>query len=571
MSISGNSTSGRSSERTIRPPFWTRLLLPPDFSPEHQTGVLTWVEALFEPAALIGTVVCFVLGLVSFGLVLSPGWETRSVIMVSIIVGAEAFLYSRRLVRSLFMPREWIVLLVPPIVAVRLLPYLNDPTASLGNDLLAWIRDPSTFFTFAFTADVLILLMVWIVVFSATQCLNRLRVQEGEMPVTSGASYDRMYEDSWRSYDHSSPLRHLERLYVWGGVILVILSALASIGTDQFLSVQALGQLLAFQRPSLHLVLANVLLYFVIGLLLLGEAQLVRQRTLWQLDRLAIPPEIIGRWITGVVGLVAVALVVALILPTGYALTLGDIADYITSIVIEAATYLAAALFYVLYLLGHLLPGDGRAASPVAPAVPPHLPITPPPAGGASPLEALRSVAFWIIALGLVAYSIGVLWRRRSPYLARLPLLRLAAVPLVILRWLVTVLRRMGRRVGQAVAAAVPAFLRQVPERGRRPVRFLTLGRLGPRELVEYFYLSICERAAQLGHPRPPGMTPAEYREVLRHRLPLVNPELDALTEAFIEARYGPRPVSRESARTVRAIWQALKLKLRKARIQRAG
>ncbi len=529
----------------------------------------TWAEAVFEPVALIGAMICFVIGIVAFGLAIVPSWQTRFLVALSVLVGLEAFLYSRRLTRSEFLFKEWLVLLVPPVVLARFLPYIDDPTASLGRDISDWWRDPGTFFSTAFVFDSIILLVVWSIVFSCTQCLNQLRVQEGEIVERADRRFNDLYEDNWRSYDHSEPLRKLGQFYLWGGVILVLLSSLASIGTTQFLSFDALGQLLAFQRPSLHLVLANVLLYFILGLLLIGEAHFVRQRTIWLLDRLSVPPELASRWVTSVAGLVILAALIALILPTSYAVTLGQIASYLVSFLLEVFTYAAAALFYLMYLFAQLLPRTGGSSEQPAPTLPPRLPQVTPTPSGASSLETIRSLVFWLVALGIVVYSLRVMWGKRRPWFLRLPLLALVRLPFRLIAGLLRLIGRMGREVGRAVASAVPRMLRQAPAVVPRPLSFVSLSKLGPRELIEYFYLSVCERAGQLGHPRPPGVTPLEYRSLLRERLPLVDPELDRLTDAFVEARYGPRPPTRTEVQTIRGQWQALKVKLRRARLGR--
>ncbi|MGH2457991.1 MAG: DUF4129 domain-containing protein [Chloroflexota bacterium] len=560
------------SPATGEPPgHWSDALLPPDFYPERQVDAGTWAEALFEPIALVGATVCFVLGIVAFGLAIVPEWPTRFLVVLSAIIGVEAFLYSRRLTRSAFLFKEWLVLLVPPIVLVKFLPYLDDPTASLARDVANWWHDPGTFFTVGFIADTIVLLFVWAIVFVCTQSLNQLRVQEGEIFDQTDPRFKELYEDNWRSYDHSEPLRRIGQFYLWGGVILVILAAMASIGTTQLFNAAALGQLVGFQRPSLHLALANVFVYFVLGLLLLGEAHYVRQRTIWRLDHLSVPSEVATRWVGAVIGLVVAAAVIAVILPTSYAVTLGELVGYVVYVFAEAFAYLVAAIFYVIYIIARLFGGkSGGSAEAPHPAAPPHLPPAAAAPPGASPLDAVRSLIFWAIALGILLYSLGVLWRKRGPSLANLPLARILLTPVRLILWLVGLVGRIGREVGQAVASAVPTLFRKVPAAAPRVPRFMSLSRLGPRELVEYFYLSVCERAGQLGHPRPPGVTPLEYREILRETLPLVDPELDALTDAFVEARYGPHPTTRSRAQVVREQWQNLKVKLRRARVLRA-
>jgi hypothetical protein len=107
------------------------------------------------------------------------------------------------------------------------------------------------------------------------------------------------------------------------------------------------------------------------------------------------------------------------------------------------------------------------------------------------------------------------------------------------------------------------------PSLAARVSRFFFPGRLPPREQIRYFYLSAGRRAAQAGQPRRPGQTPYEYRSSLDHRFPELEPDLEGLTEAFVGARYSPRPVDTEDAEAVKPLWQRIKAALRRRRIPR--
>ena len=554
-----------------RPSRIASFVLPPDFYPERKVEASTWAEAIFEPTTLIGAVVCFVLGIVQLGEAFSPGWPTRFVTPLAIAVGIEAFLYSRRLSRASVHLKEWLVLLAPVVLGIRLLPYLDDPTASLGADVGFWIGRPESFFTFAFLVDCALLLLVWTVVFVCVQFLNGLRVQPGEVVEETSHSRRQLYEDNYRAIDHSVPLRQLGQLFVWGGVILVIIAAMAAIGSEQTIDFGVIGQIVGFQRPARQLVQLNVVLYFVFGLLLLGEAHFIRQRTLWRLDRMTIPTEVPSRWVAAVGALVVVAVVIGFLLPTSYALTLGQVVTLVLTVLTQLSLLLVGGFLYLVFLIVSLFGFHGGSGNSPGP---PSLPQVPPAAvatAGASPLDALKSLVFWLIILGILAYSFSVLWRKRAPWLSRLSLAPILGAPFRLLLAIIGLLRRAGREVARAVAAAIPRLFRPPPTPVVQTPRFISLRRLGPRGLVEYFYLSVCERAAKLGYPRLPGVTPVEYQQLLEAKLPLVDPEIAALTAAFLEARYGPRPTTDQTARSVRQGWELLKKKLRGARIQRLG
>jgi len=108
-----------------------------------------------------------------------------------------------------------------------------------------------------------------------------------------------------------------------------------------------------------------------------------------------------------------------------------------------------------------------------------------------------------------------------------------------------------------------PLHLRRRQASFRESFGYFRLGRLSPRAQVLYYYLSVLHRAAQQGLPRRPAQTPSEYRATLGPNLPEAYPEMDHLTQAFVEARYSRHPVEQEDASHVRASWQQVKAALR--------
>ena len=102
---------------------------------------------------------------------------------------------------------------------------------------------------------------------------------------------------------------------------------------------------------------------------------------------------------------------------------------------------------------------------------------------------------------------------------------------------------------------------------GPRRMGFFRLGGAAPREQVLYYYLSLVRRAGELGVRRRPAQTPSEYEPVLASELPDVEAELAALTDAFVEARYSPRPVDPEAPSRARALWSRLRAAMRERKI----
>ena len=176
-------------------------------------------------------------------------------------------------------------------------------------------------------------------------------------------------------------------------------------------------------------------------------------------------------------------------------------------------------------------------------------------------LELVRTAVFWAATLAMVLYVVRSYLRDHPEVLEALRSLRLMAV----MRALISSLRR---RLGGVVQA-----VRELPARrtrpGRQPAsrfRFFRLGAQSPRERVLYYYLSTLRRASRIGVPRRQSQTPREYDLVLGPRLADSEVALEALTEAFVEARYSPHEVERDQERQVRRHWRQVKVALRALR-----
>ena len=95
----------------------------------------------------------------------------------------------------------------------------------------------------------------------------------------------------------------------------------------------------------------------------------------------------------------------------------------------------------------------------------------------------------------------------------------------------------------------------------------LDLGRrraVTPREQIRAYYLAAVRRAGQSGVPRADNATPLEYVRELKEHWPEAEAELDELTEAFVEARYSPRPIDHPMVARVKAEWKRLRERLRR-------
>jgi hypothetical protein len=354
--------------------------------------------------------------------------------------------------------------------------------------------------------------------------------------------------------DRQERLGWLAEIFVWGGIVLLLAAALIH----------------AFVAPARTLAIPT-LLYFALGIALLAQAQFSVNHASWRTQGLQIQPDIARRWLRwAVVFLIGIALLASL-LPTQYAM--GPVRALLAGIgmLIRGLMYLMTVIFFLIAMLLSLL--FPMVRQPEAP--PPAQEFFPPPeqpmAGAQSPawLEILASVSFWGIVIIIVGYALvrviqdrlgqvggeeaaeGTWWQR-------------------LLNWLRAWWRQLWawQQGLQSSLASRLASRRDRTGRPQRGFRFFFPGRLSPREQVRYFYLSAARRAAQAGQPRDSSQTPYEYQGDLDQKFPELEPDLEGLTEAFVDARYSPKPVEREDAAEVKPLWQRIKAALRRRRVK---
>jgi hypothetical protein len=87
---------------------------------------------------------------------------------------------------------------------------------------------------------------------------------------------------------------------------------------------------------------------------------------------------------------------------------------------------------------------------------------------------------------------------------------------------------------------------------------------LSPREKVYYFYLSTVKRATQQGVTRKESETPLEFVDDLKTNWPDAEQEIEELTDAFLQARYSPKPIEEDIIPSIKKQWKRLKTDLRK-------
>ena len=425
----------------------------------------------------------------------------------------------------------------------------------------SWLRQPGTFFDDQFILIGALLLAAWGLAVGITGDFLELALRPDEV----AAQESRVWGESgsqiraYRPTLRSEIVGRFAGRWGGGGIVLVACAALSRITFNP--DGKGLFKLGLSQLGLPADVLAALLCYFLAGLLLISHARLALLRGHWYNEGAEIGSAVVRRWHWS--GLLVVLLVAGLaaLLPIGStgwpAVVLGAIIAFLVQVAYAVLLILALLLSLVLYPLRFLL---ARQPSEMPALSPPPIPTR---AEVASSLpDWLGGAAFWLVLVLLLGY---LLWN----YLAAHGLRSLLAGGLPgRLAALLVRLRYRRTRWGASVQAAAAAL------RGRlRPVRsedaamagspFIRLSKLSPRARVRYFYLNTLHRAADRGLARPAPATPLEFGRDLAAQWPEAGTDVEALTDAFLAARYDRRPILAGEARATQSVWRRVLRALR--------
>ncbi|GAC1519613.1 MAG: DUF4129 domain-containing protein [Chloroflexota bacterium] len=359
-------------------------------------------------------------------------------------------------------------------------------------------------------------------------------------------------EPAYRDAHYRPPADHLIARFFWGGAILLIVSGIAQFG------VQGTANL---THAPVSGFLLNVLVYFLLGSLMLGQIRYVALRLRWERNSIVVPASLGSQWSRYSLVFLVVAAGLAVLLPTRYTLGLLDTLRYMVEVIMALAQ---AILLLVLWPFGWIL-GHLGIHPPAAHLNPLHRP--PVPAGTSSQSQSnglfdlLRSLLFWVLVFGGLAFLVRWWTRGHSLPVQRAALLVSLAQRL---RALVQRLRvRLRRRSRQGVGHLRQ---RQTAQTGKSETpgagRLLDFSRTAARQRVINYYLSMLRRAAIRGFPRRAGQTPDEYVATLQENLPFAREDVGALTHAFVEARYSTREVTTSSRREAQLAWRRIRTAL---------
>lgn len=503
-----------------------------------------WIDNFFRPLLIVTMIMCLNVSIVNLVRQLNPNWSGVYFLLAMLITTVEG-IYAYRLSqrfrtstdsRLRFRLAEAVTL----IVLIKLMNLLQKPLAVAGAELQAIWEMPYLFFSTEFYISITLAFLAW------------------AMATATIADFEDLYDPY---IDNRLTLQGLITRFFWGGIILVLIS-----GITHVIAQSGLESLADFRRPALGGVIFNVLIYFALGLILLSQINLTRLLVRWRLQDLTPPPDFTRIWARYGLVFLGLVMVIAFLLPTHYTLGFLRTAGLVLQVIIGVLAFLVQLLLIlitipVLWLLS--LIGFETATTP--PPLPPPPPVAPPPSESGYPpwWELLRSLLFWLVALGVLGYFIKIYLEDHADTLQSLKQIRLVDRLLSFIAELWRSLRGWAKAGLALLPNREVSFKPPQPNLTGRVRNWLSLRQASTRQRILYYYLNLLTRAEQAGLHRRQSQTPYEYEPSLQESIPTVETEIHDVTDTFVRARYSPDEFSEQDVALIKQEWQRIKKALR--------
>jgi hypothetical protein len=418
-------------------------------------------------------------------------------------------------------------------------------------ELRGWLASPGLFFNGEFLAAGFITGVAWLVALLTAGDFFELRIHADEV----AAQQSRTWGDAasqWRAFrpvERAEVLRGFARRWLGMGMLLVLFVAVSRVGI-----MQNERKLLQFVLRDTGLplpILAGVLLYFLAGLLLMSHGRLAVLRGSWYNQGVRIAPHLAQRWHAVTAAGLLVVGGVALLLPLGATGGLAAVLNQVLAFAWRLALWLVGLLHALFALLVLLFQGSSVAEETAPTEQLPLLQAIPTQQQAVLQLPPwLGGVVLWLVVVLLGGYLLvrflstsafnqtaaGKLWLRLSFWWrARTHAFGVAVNTRA--RWL---RKRM------------PRIRREPPDRSPLIERHART----PRDRVRVYYLRTVREASNRGVVRLPQETPVEYARDLAATWPEADADVQALTDAFVEARYSKEEIDAVKEGKVQVMWR---------------
>lgn len=539
---------------------------PSEITPEARAHERTFrlVSSVLTAAMLA----CAAATLVSLLTRIFPDWQPWYLVGFCFLVSLDSFYNYGKFKKLDLLSAEWFVAAGTQVVillaALRAVIGLSRGPEAFWQELTSgWFNFLTSFLSTEYLIGLGMCLLTWLLSLGFAGLLDEMGLD---------AELIRMEGYAVIPGETRPPRERLLSLAMRVGTVLIVFTALMRLDFRAAFGGNWAGAALAV--PALSNGGGSTLLYFLFALALFSQTQFIDLRNRWSINRVPVNAALAGRWaVYSLVFLVILTLLVSL-LPTGYSLgLLASLGYALNWILYLLFALIQVLLVVVLFLLGLLAMLFGRQPPAEAPGLPSFQPEMLPPAPvdtASAPLpwlEVAKSLLFWGIFFGVLLFALVQYLRQHQEVLAALR----KRPGLTWLGKLWDWLRGAWQTAQNEITQVLSAGLERIRSRRNRSQAaggWINLRKLGPRQRVFFFYQAFVRRSGESGLPRSLSQTPLEFAARLDSALPEAEPDIEALTAAFIEARYTPRPVQPEQASRAKQVWEHLRKALRGKKVQ---
>ncbi len=540
---------------------------------------------------IVGMQCCLGLVFGRFVSALSPDWQTGSMVLLFGLVSIESIIsvqwhtHPRNLKTSQmsYFLAEWVVILI----CIRVILFVWQDNLHLQQDVLSMQTDFITaFFSLEFFMTGFLVFLAWSICYMYASDLKQLESDEVLL----------QRADETIESNRAEIRKQVTNRMLVVGIVLVVAAGVADLNLPGLI-------------PNVHETSGaseiTIVVYFILGLLLMSLVHFAALQASWAFERIPIDPQIIRRWVQSSLVFLVLIGILALLLPKNYSLGLLDTLAYIFSWLI-GALYVLVYLIMVPFMAAIALAAAAlRTNAPIATMPPmPTMPPTPTPISGVeqTPISlgpVLQSILFWSVFLTIIIYAFILYIRQNKSLITGVNRKRGWRLVVGVLNWLKERLIGVQRVAGQAWQAG----LGRLSNFARQSViqdnwSYINPRSLTPRQRIRFFYLALLRRGAESGFARKGSETPYEYAQSLQAGLVAarqnkdwsqqdhqnaansiqeglseeiltekeITRELNALTDAFIEARYSRHEIPPENSDLARKYWDNLRRILTKGR-----
>lgn len=505
-------------------------------------------------------------------------WNNQYLAPLAFLVSLEAMLTYHRLKKFDFfegmswlsLGAEWLVL----AVLIRLLLYWVHGWNLFWEALSYW---PEQFSDYFFDTQYLLVLGFSLVIWFISSNLEAMFDQ-----FTEDEALLRADIDTGQSDERNELRSRLVNQVILGGAVMSGLIAWIHLDSD----------LPWRSQPQVQVGLIALLGYFIASLVLLSLTHFAILRVYWIVNKIPISDSLTRRWASLTLLVIGGLGLIALFLPTGYSAPILRFIELLLSVIIGIFQIILFLLSLpVVLLIRWLMQAFGSQETlPEIPQLEPEVIIltgqTPDQPTGWPSL--LKAILLWggLLVMAILAFTVYL--RDHSEYLHWMKGKRfvvwLVSVWIACLAWF------------RGIRHSAVAMIRDSWQRLQagnfsgsvlRVGRIINPRRLPARQQVQFYYLAMLRRAAEIGLPRAPAQTPQEYEARLvdfvharmidqqqggegliaqseAEREPqAVLEEVSGLTRQFHEARYSQHEISLGQVNLVRRYWDRIRETLR--------